>query len=93
MRGKPANNKPNPVTHQNLREQKNRCTSRVEMWEQWIFGLMVNRERRMKGRMAKIRGKKKSPTFIADQTQVFATSHPKQLSLHNSSKAKRWGKA
>lgn len=60
------------------------------MWEWQIFSLMANHERRIKGRMDKIRGKK---TFMAGQTQVFAASHPIQLSLHTSSKAKRWRKA
>lgn len=39
--------------------------------------------------MVKIRGK---ITFMAGKTQVFAASHSIQLSLHTSSKAKRWGK-
>lgn len=64
--------------------------SRVEMWERWIFRLMANHERRVEDRMAEIGGKK---TFMADPKQVFAASQARQLSLHFSSNAKRWGKA
>lgn len=71
----------NSVTHQNLREQKCRCTSRGEMGEERIFGLMANHERKMKGRMDKIREEKQNtygrsnPSICSFPPNTAVTAH------------------